>query len=159
MLAHASPIDSVGDALHIRKCVLDRIEDAEFTEVAAERDRLLTLAIVGSGQSACATAVELCQMLRTAEISYPVLRQHGWQVYLYEDTKYLLTDLEVQLKQQRDRGLEKAGVKLCRDDEVVGITHGIGRRERGATSSRPGGQCDVQIASRGIDRSVPALAI
>jgi len=123
MLAHASPIDSVGDALHIRKCVLDRIEDAEFTEVSAERDRLLTFAIVGSGQSACATAVELCQMLRTAEISYPVLREHGWQVNLYEDTKIPVTDLEVQLKQQRDRGLEKAGVKLCRDDEVVGITH------------------------------------
>ena len=123
MLAHASPIDSVGDALHIRKCVLDRIEDAEFTEVSAECDRLLTFAIVGSGQSACATAVELCQMLRTAEISYPVLREHGWQVNLYEDTKIPVTDLEVQLKQQRDRGLEKAGVKLCRDDEVVGITH------------------------------------
>jgi NADH dehydrogenase FAD-containing subunit/uncharacterized membrane protein YphA (DoxX/SURF4 family) len=123
MLAHASPIDSVGDALHIRKCVLDRIEEAEFTEDAAERDRLLTFAVVGSGQPACATAVELCQMLRTAEISYPVLRAHGWQVYLYEDTKIPFTDLEVQVKQQRDRGLEKAGVKLCRDDEVVGITH------------------------------------
>jgi hypothetical protein len=29
----------------------------------------------------------------------------------------------VQLHPQRDRGLEKAGVKLRRDDEVVGITH------------------------------------
>jgi NADH dehydrogenase FAD-containing subunit/uncharacterized membrane protein YphA (DoxX/SURF4 family) len=123
MMAHASPIDSVGDALHIRKCVLDRIEEAEFTEVAAERDRLLTFAVVGSGQRACATAVELCQMLRTAEVSYPVLREHGWQVYLYEDTKMPFTDLEAQIQPQRDRGLEKAGVKLCRDDEVVGLTH------------------------------------
>jgi NADH dehydrogenase FAD-containing subunit/uncharacterized membrane protein YphA (DoxX/SURF4 family) len=123
MMAHASPIDSVGDALHIRKGVIDRVEEAEFTEVAAERDRLLTFAIVGSGQRSCATAVELCQMLRTAEVSYPVLRTHGWQVYLYEDTKKPFTDLEVQIQPQRDRGLEKAGVKLCRDDEVVGLTH------------------------------------
>jgi len=123
MMAHASPIDSVGDALHIRKGVIDRVEDAEFTEVAAERDRLLTFAVVGSGQRACATAVELCQMLRTAEASYPVLREHGWQVYLYEDTKIPFTDLEVQIQPQRDRGLKKAGVKLCHDDEVVGLTH------------------------------------
>jgi NADH dehydrogenase FAD-containing subunit len=123
MMAHASPIDSVGDALHIRKCVLDRIEEAEFTEVVAERDRLLTFAVVGSGQRACATAVELCQMLRTVEVSYPVLREHGWQVYLYEDTKIPFTDLEAQIQPQRDRGLEKAGVKLCRNDEVVGLTN------------------------------------
>jgi NADH dehydrogenase FAD-containing subunit len=82
-MAHANPINSVGDALHIRKCALDRIEEAEFAEAAAERDRLLTFAVVGSGQRACATAVELCQMLRTAEVSYPVLREHGGQVYLY----------------------------------------------------------------------------
>lgn len=123
MMAHASPINSVGDALHIRKCVLDRIEEAEFAEAAAERNRLLTFAVVGSGQRACATAVELCQMLRAAEVSYPVLRAHGAQVYLYEDTKIPFTDLEVQIQPQRDRGLEKAGVKLSRDDEVVGITH------------------------------------
>src|ERR1700731_2177872 len=52
MMAHASPIDSVGDALHIRKCVLDRVEEAEFTEVSAEQDGLLTFAVGGSGQRA-----------------------------------------------------------------------------------------------------------
>lgn len=122
MMAHASPINPVGDALHIRKCVLDRVEEAEFAEDAAERDRLLTFAVGGSGQRACATAVELCQMLRTAEVSYPVLRAYRWQVCIYEDTKIPFSDLEAQIQPQRDRGLEKAGVKLCRDDEVVGLT-------------------------------------
>jgi NADH dehydrogenase FAD-containing subunit/uncharacterized membrane protein YphA (DoxX/SURF4 family) len=123
MMAHASPIDSVGDALHIRKGVIDRVEQAEFTEVAAERDRLLTFAVVGSGQRACATAVELCQMLRTAEASYPVLSKHSWEVYLYEDTKVPFTDLDAQIQPQRDRQLRIAGVKLSHDDEVVGLTH------------------------------------
>jgi NADH dehydrogenase FAD-containing subunit/uncharacterized membrane protein YphA (DoxX/SURF4 family) len=122
MMAHASPMYSVGDALHIRKCVLDRIEEAEFAEDATERDRLLTFAVVGSGQRASATAVELCQMLRTAEVSYPVLRAHRWQVCLYEGTKIPFSDLEAQIQPQRDHGLEKAGVKLRRDDEIVGIT-------------------------------------
>ena len=96
-------------------------------------------------------------MLRTAEVSYPVLRTFGWQVYLYEDTKIPFTDLEAQIQPQRDRGLEKAGVKLCRDDEVVGLTH----RDLAVASGerRPGGQCVVQIADHCDERSVPALAI
>ena len=62
-------------------------------------------------------------MLRTAEVSYPVLRTYGWQVYLYEDTKMPFTGLEEQIQAQRDRGLEKAGVTLCRDVEVAGLTN------------------------------------
>ncbi len=122
MAAHARPINSVGDALRIRKCVIDTIEEAEFAEPVAERERLLTFAVVGSGQRACATAVELCQMLRTIELSYPVLREHGWRVWIYEDKKIPLTDLEAQIRPQRNRALEKAGVTLCRDDEVAGLT-------------------------------------
>ena len=40
-----------------------------------------------------------------------------------EDSKISFTDLEVQIQPQRDRGLKKAGVKLCHDEEVVGLTH------------------------------------
>ena len=46
MATQASTIDSVGDALHIRKRILDLIQDAELTDDVAERRRLLTLAVV-----------------------------------------------------------------------------------------------------------------
>ncbi len=119
---HSQPIDSVGDALHIRKRVLDLIEDAELVDDLDERRRLLTFAVVGSGQRSCSTAVELCEMLRTAEASYPVLRQHGWRVYLYEDTHAPFTDFEAEIQSQRNRELEKAGVTLCSNDRIVGLT-------------------------------------
>jgi NADH dehydrogenase FAD-containing subunit/uncharacterized membrane protein YphA (DoxX/SURF4 family) len=126
MVTHSHPINSVGDALHIRKRVLERVEDAELADGVTERSRLLTFAVVGSGQRSCATAVELCEMLRTAEISYPVLRDHSWQVHLYEDTKTPFTDFEARIQPQRDRELVKAGVKLFRGDEIIGLTdHGI----------------------------------
>jgi hypothetical protein len=48
---------------------------------------MLTFAVVGSGQRTCATAVEICALPRTTEVSYPVLREQGWQVRLYEDTR------------------------------------------------------------------------
>src|SRR5215472_12436310 len=113
MATQAHTIDSVGDALHIRKRIFDLIQDAELAEDAAERRRLLTFAVVGSGQRACATAVEICALLRTAKVSYPVLCEQGWQVHLYEDTKVPFSDFEAQIQARRDRELKKAGIKLC----------------------------------------------
>ncbi len=119
---HSQSIDSVGDALHIRKRVLELIEDAELVDDLTERRRLLTFAVVGFGQRSCSTAVELCEMLRTAEVSYPVLREHGWRVHLYEDTKVPFTDFEAEIQSRRNHELEKAGVTLGSGDEITGLT-------------------------------------
>ena len=70
----------------------------------------------------CSTAVELCEMLRTAEVSYPVLREHGWQASLYEDTKAPYTDFEAEIQSQRNRELEKADITLCSNDRIIGLT-------------------------------------
>lgn len=118
MMTHAETINSVGDALHIRKRILHMVEEAEIVEDVAERRRLLTFGVVGSGQRSCATAVEICEMLGTAEVCYPVLREHGWQVYQYEDTKVPFTDFEAKIKLKRDHQLKKAGVTLCGNDET-----------------------------------------
>ncbi|MCX7111970.1 MAG: cyclic nucleotide-binding domain-containing protein [Proteobacteria bacterium] len=122
MMAHSSPINSVGDALHIRKRIMDLVEEAEATDDPAERKRLLSFAVIGSGQRSCATAVEICEMLNTVETSYPILKEHAWQVRLYEDSKAPFSDFEESIQSQRDRALEKAGVTLCRDKEITAIT-------------------------------------
>jgi NADH dehydrogenase FAD-containing subunit/uncharacterized membrane protein YphA (DoxX/SURF4 family) len=122
MINHSYPINSVGDALHIRKHLLEVVEEAELIDDDAEWRKLLTFAVVGSGQRSCATAVELCDMLRTAEVSYPALRERAWQVQLYEDAKEPFTDFEAQIRSRRDHELRKAGVTLCRDGEIVGVT-------------------------------------
>lgn len=122
LMAHASPINSVGDALHIRKQIMDRVEQAELEESPETVDRLLTFAVIGSGQRACATAEEICEMLKTARTSYPVLREHGWKVCLYEDIKIPFSDFEADIRKRRDHELAKAGVELCRDREVVAVT-------------------------------------
>ena len=122
LLAHASPINSVGDALHIRKRIMDLVEEAEATENVEERQRLLTFAVIGSGQRSCGAAVEICEMLKTVETSYPILKGHGWQVLLYEDAKAPFSVFESDIQAQRDRELEKAGVTLCRNQEIAAIT-------------------------------------
>ena len=122
LMAHASPINSVGDALHIRKRIMDLIEAAEYAENPGERERLLTFAVIGSGQRPCATAVEICEMLHTAKVSYPVLREHGWRVYLYEGTKPPFSGFEEEIRPQCDHELQKAGVTLHRDSDVAAVT-------------------------------------
>lgn len=122
VLSHACPIDAVGDALHIRKRLLDNIEAAEFCENADEKTRLLNFAVIGSGELACSVAAEVCQMLRATEPSYPVLRQAGWQVHLYPDADYVYTDFERRIMAERDACLTKAGVTLHAMAKIVGLT-------------------------------------
>ena len=122
LMAHASPINSVGDALFIRKQIMDRVEAAELETSPQKRDRLLTFAVIGSGQRACASAEEITQMLETAKPSYGVLRDHGWNVHLYEDIKVPFSDFEADIKARRDRRLLVAGVQLFPDLEVSAIT-------------------------------------
>lgn len=122
LLSHALPIDSAGDAMHIRKRLLDLVEEAEFNENPAERTRLLSFAVIGSGELACGTAAEISQMLRAAESSYPVLRSAGWQVHLYEDPEYSHSDFEWQIMAMRNECLRKAGVTLHPEDRIVALT-------------------------------------
>ncbi|MFM8333134.1 MAG: cyclic nucleotide-binding domain-containing protein [Candidatus Methylumidiphilus sp.] len=122
LLAHGNPINSVGDALHIRKRIMDLVEQAELTDDAAERARLLSFAVIGAGQRACATAVEIGQILETAKTAYPVLRDHGWTVRLYEDSRSWFSAFEDAIKPQRDRALEKAGVSLIHGRTVAALT-------------------------------------
>ncbi|WP_031433357.1 BLUF domain-containing protein [Methylomarinum vadi] len=121
MLSHAYPIDSVGDALHLRKCLLELIEQAEFTEDADERARFLSIAIIGSGELACSVSAEICQMLRAMAPSYPVLRDSNWQVHLYEDPEYVYADFEQEHMSVRDGCLEKAGVTLHKAEKINAV--------------------------------------
>ena len=133
LLSHAIPIESVGDALHIRKCVLELIEQAEFTEDSTEKQRLLNFAILGSGELACSVAAELCQMLRAMRQSYPVLRDYRWQVHLFDEPDYVYSGFERQRLALRDSCLEKAGVSLHKGQKVSALAEAEVVLEPGAS--------------------------
>ena len=122
VMMHSSTINSVGDALHIRERILHLIEDAELADDPAEQARLLTIAVIGSGQRACATAVEAAALLRTAAVSYPMLHERGWQVWLYEDTSQPYSDFEASIQERRDRELSKAEIRLGGAERVASLT-------------------------------------
>lgn len=122
LMAHTSPINSVGDALHIRKQIMNRVEMAEIEESAEKRQKLLTFAVIGSGQRACGTAEEICAMLETAKPSYPILQTEGWKVNLYEDIKIPFSDFEADIRPKVEAALARAGVRIERAREVAAVT-------------------------------------
>jgi NADH dehydrogenase len=122
-MAHSCSIDSVGDALYLRERILHLVEDAELlADDPTERVRLLTIVVIGSGQRACATAVEVAALLRTAAVSYPVLQERGWQVWIYEDTSRPYTDFEASIQGRRNRELAKAGIQRGGAERVASLT-------------------------------------
>lgn len=122
MAAHACLIDSVADALRIRQQVLGLIEEAEFEKDSAEQIRLLSFAVLGSGECASAIAVEISQILRAAESSYPVLRRLGWQVHLFDEQGLQDSDFENKMSLKRAKSLKKAGVIEHLHEQVTSIT-------------------------------------
>ncbi len=119
---HACPIDSIADALRIRQRVLGVIEEAEFIEDPDEKKRLLTFAVIGSGENASAIAVEVSQILRSAEPSYTTLQNSGWQVHLFNGPDQRETRFEHQISPMRASCLKKAGVIEHLEDKVSGLT-------------------------------------
>ena len=122
MTAHSCPIDSVADVLRIRQRVLDLVEEAEFAADPAEKTRLLTFAVTGNQESAYGIAVEVSQILRSAESSYTVLRCTGWQIHLYSEPKSLWPEFETLIGDKRSRSLLKAGVTEHQDDHINSVT-------------------------------------
>ncbi|MDP3280367.1 MAG: BLUF domain-containing protein [Nitrosomonas sp.] len=122
MIDHACPIDSIADALRIRQRVLDLVEEAEMIEDADEKKRLLTFAIIGSGENASAISVEVSQILKSAEPSYPALQNSGWQVHLFNEYDKSTTRFEHQISTKRSQCLDKAGVIEHSDERIAGLT-------------------------------------
>ncbi|PTN11821.1 BLUF domain-containing protein [Nitrosomonas aestuarii] len=122
MMDHACPIDSIADALRIRQRVLDLVEEAEMVKDADEKKRLLTFAIIGSSEIASAIAVEVSQILQSAEPSYPALQNSGWQVHLFNEYDKSRTKFEHQISSKRSQCLKKAGVIEHLEEKISGLT-------------------------------------
>jgi NADH dehydrogenase len=120
--AHAPGLKTLGDALHLRRRVLDAFERAEWTDDESERNALLTFAVVGAG----ATGVELAGALR--EIAFHTLR-HDFRridprrarVVLVEATTEVLPAMQEGSRRSACRQLVRLGVELRLGAAVVGV--------------------------------------
>jgi NADH:ubiquinone reductase (H+-translocating) len=109
---HALPLKLVGDALHIRNRVLQRVARIELETDPAERRRLGHFIVIGGGFSGVETAGSLSDFLRDALRYYPRVRADELQVTVLQDAERLLLELPEPLGRAAARSLQARGVAV-----------------------------------------------
>jgi NADH dehydrogenase len=119
---YAPGMKTIDDALELRRRIFGAFEIAEGTADPAERDRWLTLVIVGAGP----TGVELAGQIR--ELATRSLREEfrtidpaSVRVLLLDGGKEPLATFGDQLSNRVTRDLESLGVELRMGARVVGV--------------------------------------
>jgi NADH:ubiquinone reductase (H+-translocating) len=90
---HAMPLKLVGDAMHIRNRVLQRVARIELEPDPVERQRLGHFIVIGGGFSGVEVAGAIADFLRGARRYYPRVQAHELKVTVLHDADRLLPEL------------------------------------------------------------------
>lgn len=122
MAAHAYTLRSVGDGMILGNEVIARFEQAAVEPDDAERQRLLTIVVVGGGFTGVEAAGHLNDLMRDVHSFYPQLRGNHPRVVLLQRGDRIVPEFEhdslseFALRKIRQNGLE---VKLTTEVEEV----------------------------------------
>jgi NADH:ubiquinone reductase (H+-translocating) len=109
---HALPLKLVGDAIHIRNRVLQRLARIELSDDAVERRALGSFVVIGGGFSGVEVAGSLTDFLRSALRYYPRVLPVDLEVTLLHDGDRLLPELPARLGAAATRSLRARGVDV-----------------------------------------------
>ncbi len=109
---HALPLKLVGDAMHIRNCVLQRLARMELCDAPAERQALGHFVVIGGGFSGVEVAGALADFIRGAQRYYPRIIPTELKVTLLHDGAQLLPELPQSLGRSAAKSLQQRGVDV-----------------------------------------------
>jgi NADH:ubiquinone reductase (H+-translocating) len=109
---HAVGFKSLADAIYLRNHVIETLEAANATEVAARRDELLTYVFVGGGYAGLEALAELQDFAADAIESYPRARLHGMRWVLVEASDRVLPEIDAELADYALRELRGRGIDV-----------------------------------------------
>ena len=109
---HALPLKLVGDAMHIRNRVLQRLARIELTPDPIERRALGRFVVIGGGFSGVEVAGSLADFLRSARRYYARIGDGELGVTLLHDGDRLLPELPARLGDAAARSLRQRGVDV-----------------------------------------------
>lgn len=117
---HTYDFKTLEDAVVLREHILDLCEHADHVADAAERRRLLTIAVVGGGY----TGVELLTDLQDFLFNYAARRYRGlsrdsFRLLLIEATGYILATIHPRLRAHAMRRLGREGIEILYDSRVT----------------------------------------
>ncbi len=112
MAAHALPLKSVGDALHIRNMVLRRLAAMELEPDAAVRARLGHFLVIGGGFSGVEVAGALIDCIKGIGRYFPHAMSDVARVTMVHNTDRLLPEMDARLGAAAARALARRGVDI-----------------------------------------------
>src|SRR5947209_6709341 len=112
LAAHGLPLKLVGDAMHIRNRLLQRVARIELETDAAVRARLGRFVVIGGGFSGVEVAGAVADFLRSARRWYPRVLASELQVSLLEAGDRLLAELPASLGAAAQRSLMSRGIDV-----------------------------------------------
>jgi NADH dehydrogenase len=109
---HALPLKLVGDAMHVRNRVLQRVARIELEADPVARQRLGHFIVIGGGFSGVEVAGSIADFLRSARRYYPRVQPHVLKVTVLHDADRLLPELPATLGEAARRSLAARGVSV-----------------------------------------------
>jgi len=122
---HVFKLKSLRDALRLREHVLSNFEEADRTADTAEKERLLTIGIVGAGPTGVEMAGALAELGHSVLAKdYPGIAPSHVRVVLIEALPQVLPQFEDPLPASAREFLEEMGVEVWTDSAVEDVQSG-----------------------------------
>ena len=128
----APGLKTIDDALRIRSSVLLAFEKAENEKEAAQRDKLLTIVVVGGGPTGVELAGAFAELARTVlKRDFRRIDPSRANIILIEGAPNILANMPEDLSQSARRQLEHLGVHVRTSTRVKDIRQGEVELENG----------------------------
>ncbi|MES2438223.1 MAG: NAD(P)/FAD-dependent oxidoreductase [Verrucomicrobiota bacterium] len=122
---HSLGLKSLADAQNIRRTVLSNLERAELTTDAAERGRLMTIAIVGGGPTGVELAGAFADLVhRSLRSNFRRIDTSTLRIILIEGSELILETFDPEQSLYARKRLEKLGVEIRNNTRVIDVRAG-----------------------------------
>ena len=121
----APGLKTISDALEIRQRVLTALEGAERTPDAQEREKLMTMVVIGGGPTGVEMAGGLAELTRSVlRWDFRKIQPHQARVILLEGGPRLLPNMPEDLAAYTSKRLTKMGVEVLLGERVLNLEAG-----------------------------------
>jgi NADH:ubiquinone reductase (H+-translocating) len=132
--AHTLCLKSLADAQSIRRTVLANLERAELTTDGAERDRLMTIAIVGGGPTGVELAGAFADLVhRSLKSNFRRIDTSKLRIILIQGPENILETFDLDQSIYARKRLEKLGVEVRNNTRVTEVLAGALKFKDGST--------------------------